>query len=73
MDDRRESPPDADTESPSRDRTEGAAGALNDPDPEDTENPSAGDQDIDTAGTDADDESPTKAVGTGLAPPRQRG
>jgi hypothetical protein len=34
------------------------AGPLHQPDPDDT-NP-AGDQDIDTAGTDADDESPTK-------------
>ena len=33
----------------------------------------AGDQDIDTAGTDADDQSPTKAMGTGIAPSRSRG
>ena len=33
----------------------------------------AGDQDIDTAGTDADPESPTKAMGTGIAPDRKRG
>jgi hypothetical protein len=52
---------------------EGAAGPLNDPDPEDNENPVGGDQDIDTAGTDADDESPTKALGTGVAPPRSKG
>ena len=52
---------------------EGAAGPLNDPDPEDNENPPGGDQDIDTAGTDADDQSPTKSQGTGIAPPKQRG
>ncbi len=46
-------------------------GPLHQPDPDDT-NP-AGDQDIDTAGTDADDESPTKAMGTGIAHPRQKG
>ena len=33
----------------------------------------SGDQDIDTAGTDADDQSPTKAMGTGIARPRTRG
>jgi hypothetical protein len=60
-----------DVESPSRDRMQGANGPLNQPDPDDT-NP-AGDQDIDTAGTDADDQSPTKAMGTGIAPPRSRG
>ena len=49
----------------------GATRALAQPDPDDT-NP-AGDQDIDTAGTDADDQSPTKAMGTGIAPPRSRG
>ena len=58
-------------ESPSADRMQGANGLLHQPDPDDT-NP-AGDQDIDTAGTDADDESPTKAMGTGIAPPRSRG
>jgi hypothetical protein len=31
------------------------------------------DQDIDTAGTDADPESPTKSMGTGIAPDRKRG
>ena len=31
-----------------------------------------GDQDIDTAGTDADDQSPTKAMGTGGATDRQK-
>ena len=49
----------------------GATRAATQPDPDDT-NP-AGDQDIDTAGTDADDQSPTKAMGTGIAPPRSRG
>jgi hypothetical protein len=39
-------------ESPSADRMQGANGPLHQPDPDDT-NP-AGDQDIDTAGTDAD-------------------
>lgn len=48
----------------------GANGPLQQPDPE--PNP-VGDQDIDTAGTDADDLSPTKAMGTGLAQPRAKG
>ena len=39
-------------ESPSADRMQGANGPLHQPDPDDT-NP-AGDQDIDTAGTDVD-------------------
>lgn len=58
-------------ESPSADRMQGANGPLHQPDPDDT-NP-AGDQDIDTAGTDADDRSPTKAMGTGIAPTRSGG
>lgn len=58
-------------ESPSADRMRGASGPLHQPDPDDT-NP-AGDQDIDTAGTDADDQSPTKALGTGIAQKRSRG
>jgi len=58
-------------ESPSADRMQGANGPLHQPDPDDT-NP-AGDQDIDTAGTDADDLSPTKSIGTGIAPSRPRG
>ena len=58
-------------ESPSADRMQGANGPLHQPDPDDT-NP-AGDQDIDTAGTDADNQSPTKAMGTGIAPFRSRG
>ena len=49
----------------------GANGPLHQPDPDD-HNP-AGDQDIDTAGTDADDQSPTKAMGTGRAPARAKG
>jgi hypothetical protein len=61
----------APVESPSADRFQGSNGPLHQPDPDDT-NP-AGDQDIDTAGTDADDQSPTKALGTGIAPPRTRG
>ena len=57
---------------PPRDAAEGKVESpLHQPDPDDT-NP-AGDQDIDTAGTDADDQSPTKAMGTGIAPPRSRG
>jgi len=61
-----------DDQPPARDAAEGNAEApLRQPDPDDT-NP-AGDQDIDTAGTDADDQSPTKAMGTGIAPPRSRG
>jgi len=58
-------------ESPSGDRMQGANGPLHQPDPDDT-NP-AGDQDIDTAGTDADDQSPTKSMGTGIAPSRSKG
>jgi hypothetical protein len=48
-------------------------GPLHDPDPDDNTTAPGGDQDIDTAGTDADDQSPTKAMGTGLARPRSRG
>ena len=58
-------------ESPSADRMTGANGPLHQPDPDD-QNP-AGDQDIDTAGTDADDQSPTRAMGTGIAPDRAKG
>lgn len=61
----------AGSESPSADRMQGANGPLHQPDPDD--NAAGGDQDIDTAGTDADDQSPTKAMGTGIAPPRTRG
>lgn len=57
-------------ESPSKDRMQGANGPLHQPEPD--QNP-AGDQDIDTAGTDMDEQSPTKAMGTGIAPPRARG
>ena len=61
-----------DDQPPPRDGVEAnAESVLHQPDPDDT-NP-AGDQDIDTAGTDADDESPTKAMGTGIARPRSRG
>jgi len=49
---------------------QGANGLPHHPEP--AENP-AGDQDIDTAGTDADDQSPTKAMGTGTVPPKTRG
>jgi hypothetical protein len=59
-------------ESPSADQMQGANGPLHRPDGDDDTSP-AGDQDIDTAGTDADDQSPTKAIGTGIAPPRSRG
>ncbi|HUQ89926.1 MAG TPA: hypothetical protein VM096_20355 [Vicinamibacterales bacterium] len=58
-------------ESPSADRMQGANGPAHQPDP--AESDAEGDQDIDTAGTDADDQSPTKAIGTGIAPPRSRG
>jgi hypothetical protein len=58
-------------ESPSADRMQGSNGPLHQPDPDD--NPAGGDQDIDTAGTDADDQSPTKAIGTGIARPGSRG
>ena len=61
----------AGVESPSADRMQGANGPLHQPDGDDA-NP-AGDQDIDTAGTDADDQSPTKAMGTGIAHPHKRG
>ena len=47
-------------ESPSADRMQGANGLPHDPDAED--NDASADQDIDTAGTDADDQSPTKAL-----------
>ena len=33
----------------------------------------SGDQDIDTAGTDADEQSPTKAMGTGTSRDRAKG
>ena len=72
-------------ESPSADQMQGASGlprqssadgaAAGPPratNADDTD-PGAGDQDIDTAGTDADDQSPTKALGTGIAPSRSRG
>ena len=61
-----------DDQAPPRDAAKGnAESPLHQPDLDDT-NP-AGDQDIDTAGTDADDQSPTKAMGTGIARPRSRG
>ena len=61
-----------DDQPPPRDAAEGnVESPLHQPDPDDT-NP-AGDQDIDTAGTDADEDSPTKAMGTGIARPRSRG
>ena len=50
-----------------------APGPLHEPDPDDSSAAPGGDQDIDTAGTDADDQSPTKAMGTGIAPDRSRG
>jgi hypothetical protein len=71
MEDRRAKSAQDEVQSPSADQMKGANGPLHQPDPDDT-NP-AGDQDIDTAGTDADDQSPTKAMGTGIAPPRSRG
>lgn len=58
-------------ESPSADRMQGSSDISEDLDADSNE-PSS-DQDIDTAGTDADDESPTKAMGTGLAEKRSRG
>jgi hypothetical protein len=51
---------------------QGASGLRPDPDADSNE-PDGGDQDIDTAGTDADDQSPTKALGTGTAPSRSKG
>jgi hypothetical protein len=57
-------------DSPSADRMTGANG----PSPQRDQDASAGDdQDIDTAGTDADEKSPTKAIGTGTNPDRARG
>jgi hypothetical protein len=50
---------------------QGSPGLPHDPDA-DSDQPS-GDQDIDTAGTDADPESPTRALGTGIAPDRSKG
>ncbi len=61
----------ASAESPSADRMQGSNGPLHQPDPDD--NAAGGDQDIDTAGTDADDQSPTKSMGTGIARPGSRG
>ena len=46
---------------------------ANGPPHDDPETDEAGDQDIDTAGTDADPESPTKALGTGIAENQKRG
>jgi hypothetical protein len=54
-------------------RTENAPAHLHEPDPDDSSASPGGDQDIDTAGTDADDSSPTKAMGTGIARTRSRG
>jgi hypothetical protein len=64
---RTEATQEADHDSP----TQPKAATAHQPDGDDT-NP-AGDQDIDTAGTDADEQSPTKAMGTGIAPKRSRG
>jgi hypothetical protein len=61
----------AEAESPSADRMTGANGPLHQPDPDDHH--PAGDQDIDTAGTDADDQSPTKSMGTGTGRDRAKG
>ncbi len=58
-------------ESPSADRMTGANGPLHQTEADDHD--AAGDQDIDTAGTDADDQSPTKAMGTGTDPARANG
>jgi hypothetical protein len=71
--------PHGSVESPSADQMQGANGLPHDLiraeeealDPESHE--ASGDQDIDTAGTDADETSPTKSVGTGIAPDRSRG
>lgn len=67
-------PPDSpagQTESPSADRFQGANGLPHDPDADAPGD--SGDQDIDTAGTDADDLSPTKAMGTGREVPGDTG
>jgi len=59
-------------ESPEAGQMEGAPGPRPQPataDPPD----SITDQDIDVAGTDADDQSPTRAIGTGIARPDTRG
>jgi hypothetical protein len=62
------SPGEAPVESPSKDRFQGANGL-----PHHDSDAASSDQDIDTAGTDADDQSPTKAVGTGIADSESRG
>ena len=59
-------------ESPSADQVEGAPGPQ--PQPALADSPdSITDQDIDVAGTDADPQSPTRAIGTGIAQPERRG
>ena len=65
------SQPTEDAQSPSADRMTGANGPLHQPDQADQD--PGGDQDIDTAGTDVDDQSPTKAMGTGTSPDRAKG
>ena len=59
-------------ESPSGDQMEGAPGPR--PQPAMADAPDqVTDQDIDVAGTDADPQSPTRALGTGIAQPKSRG
>jgi hypothetical protein len=59
-------------ESPSADQMEGSPGPR--PQPAMADAPEhITDQDIDVAGTDADPQSPTKALGTGIAQPKSRG
>jgi hypothetical protein len=59
-------------ESPSADQMEGAPGPRPQPAMPDAIEQLT-DQDIDVAGTDADPQSPTRALGTGIAQPRSRG
>jgi hypothetical protein len=66
--------PQAATAQPRRSSPENQQAKAGSIPPEADDNESAtADQDIDTAGTDADDQSPTRAMGTGLAPDRKKG
>jgi hypothetical protein len=59
-------------ESPSADEMEGAPGPRPQPSMADAPDHIT-DQDIDVAGTDADPQSPTRAIGTGIAQPDKKG
>lgn len=68
----RQDEPIPELESPSTDQMEGAPGRKAQPGTGDAVDDIT-DQDIDTAGTDADDQSPTRAIGTGIADSKSRG